>query len=88
MDTDTLIAYELAESYAAQTEAVYQGTQDETEEQQHIDAACELKVGAAVSVRHSYGDRDQWRPLNPQDPWSPLVNREGFTPAGELVVNR
>jgi hypothetical protein len=35
--------------------------------------------------RSTLGDRSQWRPVDPTDPWGELVNREGMTPDGRCL---
>lgn len=75
---------DLAEGYAALTAA-------EAERNYEISAQQELMDEGLAAIRTTpspignYGDRSVWRFIDPTDPWSDLVNRDGFTPGGVRI---
>jgi hypothetical protein len=52
------------------------------DEQRRTDAKV---TGRVYEPGHNYGDRSVWRPVDPDDPWGDMVNRDGYTPDGRLL---
>jgi hypothetical protein len=71
-----------AEQYAYGTERAWALL---TEEQERIEALAELNPPTYSRAGHDWGNRNKWRYVDPTNPWSELVNRDGYTPGGECL---